>query len=95
MDERRVFTPAEIARRVAALGVIINPATVWAYLRGRAAGTALDRVGPTATELVATEEEVAWWLDEFLDVVEAERLRLTRNMRRSSADDAEGGRPPE
>lgn len=78
MDGPRPITPAEVARRVAALGVIINPATVWAFLRHRYALAHPERAAPAPAVLLLSEDELQAWLDEFLDVVEAERARLSR-----------------
>jgi hypothetical protein len=74
------FTPADVARRTAALGVIINPATVWAYLRARFAERHPERVGVAPSVLPVSEAELDEWLDGFLDTVEAERARLARRM---------------
>ncbi len=86
MDSGEGFTPAEIARRMAALGVIVNPATVWAYLRARLAAEHPGREAPPGL-LPAGEEELAGWLDDFLDGVERERSRLTETLRRAGRDE--------
>ncbi len=79
------YTPAEVARRVAALGVIVNPATVWAYLRARLQADHPGRAAPPA-RLPVSEEELAEWLDDFLDGVERERARLRDSLRRAEGE---------
>lgn len=75
------FTPADVARRVAALGVIINPATVWSFLRARFAQRYSERAAVTPpVSLQVSEAELEEWLDQFLDTVEVERARLARGM---------------
>ena len=84
MDEQQGFTPADAARRVAALGVIANPSAVWAYLRARLAERYPDRlVDLPPTSLPIDELDLDEWLDDFLDGVESERARLVRRMRGS------------
>lgn len=93
MNERRPITPAEVARQVAALGVIINPATVWAFLRHRYLSTYPDRSTEPAGALHLSEDELAEWLDEFLDVVEAERGKLSRAMQAKDTQTHDSGPP--
>ena len=93
MNEPRPITPAEVARRVAALGVIINPATVWAFLRQRYAAAYPDRAPAPAGVLQLADDELDEWLDEFLDVVEAERTKLTRAMQAADTQPQDGGPP--
>jgi hypothetical protein len=77
------FSPADVARRVAALGVIIDPATVWAYLRGRFAAAYPERAGAMPPALLpVAASELDEWLDGLLDAVDAERARLTRLLHR-------------
>jgi hypothetical protein len=86
MDGHEGFTPAEVARRVAGMGVIADPAAVWRYLRARFAGRYPERVaGLSPGRLPVTEEDLDGWLDDFLDGVETERARLTQRL---------GGREP-
>lgn len=66
---------------MAAAGVIVNPATVWSYLRARYAERYPDDVAALPPALLpASEDEIEEWLDDFLDGVEAERTRLVRAM---------------
>jgi hypothetical protein len=75
------FTPADVARRVAAMGVIVNPAAVWSYLRTRFADRYPEQeAGLQPALLPVDENDLEEWLDDFLDGVEAERARLVRRM---------------
>ncbi len=85
MDSGEGFTPAEVARRVAALGVIVNPATVWAYLRARLRAEHPGIDAPP-TLLPVREAELAEWLEDFLDGVEQERARLHDALRRAEGE---------
>ena len=91
--EQTGITPAEVARRMAAAGVIVNPATVWSYLRARYAERYPEGVAALPPALLpADEDEIAEWLDDFLDGVEAERTRLVRAMN-PDVDASEGDSP--
>jgi hypothetical protein len=75
------FTPADVARRVAAMGVIVDPATVWSYLRTRFADRYPERADQLQPALLPVDEgDLEDWLDDFLDGVEASRARLVRRM---------------
>ena len=81
MSEPTGFTPAEVARRVAALGVIVNPAVVWSYLRARYLEQRPDGAAAlTDTLLPVSADDLDDWLDDFLDGVEATRAKLIRGM---------------
>ena len=86
MDDQGGFTPADIARRVAALGVLVNPAAAWVYLRTRLAERYPERLDALPPALLPVDEaDLEEWLDDFLDGVDAERSRLIRRM--SPTDD--------
>jgi hypothetical protein len=88
------FSPADVARRIAALGVIADPATVWAYLRTRLAERYPERLaGLSPARLPISADELGEWLDDFLDGVEAERAKLARRMqdRRPPGGPLDGG----
>ncbi len=77
MDVQDGFSPMDVARRVAALGVIADPAAVWAYLRTRLAESYPDRLaGLSPARLPIDETELDAWLDDFLDVMELQRAEL-------------------
>ena len=81
MDEQDGFTPADIARRVTAMGVLANPAVVWSYLRTRLAERYPERLaGLSPARLPVPAADLDEWLDDFLDGVESERASLTRRM---------------
>ena len=85
MSEPAGFTPADVARRVATMGVLANPAAVWAYLRTRLAERYPDRlVDLPPAALPIDELDLDEWLDDFLDGVESERARLVRRMQPGS-----------
>lgn len=85
--DRQGFTPTDVARRVAALGVIANPATIWVYLRTRLAAEHPERLADLPPALLPLDEDVLdGWLDDFLDGVEAERARLTRGLHAPRGD---------
>ena len=91
MSEPRGFTPADVARRVAAMGVLANPAAVWAYLRTRLAECYPDRlVDLPPASLPIDEPDLDEWLDDFLDGVESERARLVRRMQAGNGQRATG-----
>ena len=83
MDELRAYTPADIARKVTALGIIINPTIAWSFLCARYAEHHPGATTATLTSLPIADLDLEVWLDEFLDHVEAERNRLSRNMQPS------------
>ncbi len=75
------FGPADVLRRLTALGVLANAVTAWSYVRGRLATEFPDRAalaGPV--ELPVDAETLDDWLDDLADSVEAERSRLARNL---------------
>lgn len=77
----RPFSPADVLRRLTALGVLANAATAWSYVRSRLAAEFPERAqlaGPI--ELPVDADTLDDWLDDFADSVEAERSRLTRNL---------------
>jgi hypothetical protein len=79
------FTPADVLRRVTAMGVLVNPAIVWSYLRTRYAERYPERAGALLPALLPVDEiDLEEWLDDFLDGVEAERSKLTRSMSNDS-----------
>lgn len=76
-----VFTPADVLRRVTAMGVIANVVTLWSYLQARLAEEFPERVATTApTELPVDEETLAGWLDDFVDTAEVQRGKLARHL---------------
>lgn len=94
MDEQQGFTPADVARRVAALGVLADPAVVWSYLRTRLAERYPERQpGLSPARLPVPGTDLDEWLDDFLDGVESERARLTRRMNEQRP--GAGGQEPE
>ena len=75
------FTPAEVLRRVTALGVLANAVTVWSYVRTRLEVAFPERAATTAPDVTPVDEDtLAGWLDDFIDTVEAQRSRLTRHL---------------
>jgi hypothetical protein len=75
------FTPADVLRRVTALGVLVNLTTVWAYVRARLAAEFPERAATARPdELPVAAATLTDWLEDFLDTTEAERSRLTRNL---------------
>jgi hypothetical protein len=80
MDER-AYSPVDVARRLALLGVVINPTVVWQYLRTRLADRYPERLqGLSPASLPVAEAELEEWLEDVIDEVEAERARLSRAM---------------
>ncbi len=89
MNEHNGFTPAQIARRVAAMGVLADPAGVWVYLRTRLAERYPERLADLPPALLPVgEDDLDEWLDDFLDSVESERSRLIRQMNPGQTGDA-------
>lgn len=81
------FTPADVLRRVTAMGVLVNPAIVWSYLRTRFAERYPEQVDALPAALLPVDElDLDEWLDDFLDGVEAERSKLTRSMSNDTGD---------
>jgi len=75
------FSPADVMRRLTALGVLANAVTVWTYLRDRLEAEFPERAATAAaTALPVDEETLSDWLDDLVDEVEAQRARLTRAM---------------
>ena len=80
-EQPRAFSPADVVRRMTALGVLVNVATVWAYVRARLAAEYPERAASARPdELPVDALTLADWLDDFLDTAETERNRLTRNL---------------
>lgn len=85
MEQPPGFTPTDVLRRVTVMGVLVNPAVVWSYLRTRFAEEHPHRLAELAPALLPIEEaELDEWLDDFLDGVEMERSKLTRHMSRDA-----------
>lgn len=81
MIEDEVVTPALLARRLAAEGVLMNAATAWAFLRSRAAEEypgCLERGGPV--ELRLPPDAIAALIDELLLHVADLRSTLSRSI---------------
>ena len=90
MAAHQGFSPADVARRVAAMGVIVNPAAVWSYLRTRFADRYPERAEQLPPALLPVDEsDLQDWLDDFLDGVEAERARLVRRMNEQNTPPAD------
>ena len=80
-EQPPVFSPVEVVRQVTALGLLVNVATVWAYVRARLAAEYPERaVNARPDELPVDARILSDWLDDFLDTAETERSRLTRNL---------------
>jgi hypothetical protein len=80
-DDIRMFTPAEVMRRVTAMGVLANALIVWSYMRNRLAEAYPERAATAAPDALPVDEATfADWLDDFLDEAEAQRARLARAM---------------
>lgn len=95
MNERDGFTPVEVTRRLAALGVVVDPVVAWTYLRTRFVAhfpEQRERLAPAS--LPVDEALLAEWLDEFTDVVEDERRRLSRAMNPARQAGPEQPLPP-
>lgn len=76
-----IFTPADVLRRVTAMGVLANALTVWSYMRSRLEEEHPDRLATAGpAELPVDEETLAGWLDDFVDTAEAQRSRLVRRL---------------
>ena len=85
------FTPADVLRRVTAMGVLVNAVTVWSYMRTRLVAAYPERAALAAPDALPVDEEtLADWLDDFLDGVESERARLIRRMNESNGQRATG-----
>jgi hypothetical protein len=83
MHEPPTFTPADVLRRVTALGVLANPVSVWSYVRARLAAEFPERAALTPPDALPVDDATLMdWLDDFLDTVESHRARLTRNLGR-------------
>ena len=83
VDEPRVilFTPADVLRRLTAMGVLANVVTVWSYVRSRLETELPDRAaGAGPAELPVEEETLAVWLDDFADAADVQRNRLSRHL---------------
>jgi hypothetical protein len=85
-EQRQTVTPAELARRLAREGTIMNVATAWAFLRGRVGEEFPERIDagdPITLALTAGEfndlvEELLLHVDSFRyslssSIAEAER----------------------
>ena len=89
MDELPVeaFTPADVLRRVAAMGVIANVVTLWSYLRARLTEEFPDRAAAARpTDLPIDEDTLADWLDDFVDTAEVQRAKLSRHLNPGSRE---------
>ena len=79
------FTPADVLRRVTAMGVLANAVTVWSYVRTRLEEAFPERAASAALDVLPVDEEtLTEWLDDFLDTVETQRSRLARHLNRGS-----------
>ena len=75
------FTPADVLRRLTAVGVLANAVTVWSYMRSRLQQSFPERASNAAWDRLPVDEEtLAGWLDDFVDSVETQRSRLVRHL---------------
>lgn len=91
MNDVPSFSPADIARRVAALGLIADPTMVWAYLRTRLAEAYPERLtGLPDAALPVAEADLDEWLDDFLDGALQQRAELLRRIDALNQSDRDG-----
>ena len=82
-----VFTPADVLRRLTAMGVIANVVTLWSYLRVRLAEEFPERAATAGpTELPVHEGTLADWLDDFVGTAEVQRGKLARHLNPGSRE---------
>lgn len=80
-EPRRLFTPADLARRLAREGTIMNMVTAWAFLRGHVAEDFPGRIDPAQpAALSLTECEFGGLVDELLLHVDSFRSSLSSRL---------------